>query len=88
MREIKCRGGCGFHLVRIGAAVDLIGQYGLDRSIPWFRVMRDVEMRPIFLMEPGTLEALRGIDLGIGSPLGFGPSEHQASHVVWGTSST
>lgn len=31
------------------------------------------------------LEALRGIDLGIGSPLGFGPSEHQASHVVWGT---
>jgi branched-chain amino acid transport system substrate-binding protein len=31
------------------------------------------------------LEGLRGIDLGIGSPLGFGPSEHQASHVVWGS---
>jgi ABC-type branched-subunit amino acid transport system substrate-binding protein len=31
------------------------------------------------------LEGLRGLDLGIGSPLGFGPSEHQASHVVWGT---
>jgi ABC-type branched-subunit amino acid transport system substrate-binding protein len=31
------------------------------------------------------LEGLRGLDLGIGSPLGFGPSEHQASHVVWGS---
>jgi hypothetical protein len=66
--------------VRIGAAVDLIGQYGLDRSIPWFRVMRGVRIRPIFLVTETA-----GIDLGIGSPLGFGPSEHQASHVVWGT---
>jgi len=31
------------------------------------------------------LEGLHGLDLGIGAPLGFGPSEHQASHVVWGT---
>jgi ABC-type branched-subunit amino acid transport system substrate-binding protein len=31
------------------------------------------------------LEGLRGLDLGIGTPLGFGPSEHQASHMVWGT---
>ncbi len=31
------------------------------------------------------LEAVHGLDLGIGSALGFGPSEHQASHVVWGT---
>lgn len=31
------------------------------------------------------LEGMRGIDLGIGTTLGFGPSEHQASHMVWGT---
>jgi ABC-type branched-subunit amino acid transport system substrate-binding protein len=31
------------------------------------------------------LESLRGLDLGIGAPLSFGPSEHQASHKVWGT---
>lgn len=30
------------------------------------------------------LESLRGLDLGIGAALGFGPSEHQASHTVWG----
>ncbi len=32
-----------------------------------------------------TLESIHGLDLGIGGPLGFGPSEHQASHLVWGT---
>jgi ABC-type branched-subunit amino acid transport system substrate-binding protein len=32
-----------------------------------------------------TLEGMRGLDLGIGTILGFGPSEHQASHMVWGT---
>jgi ABC-type branched-subunit amino acid transport system substrate-binding protein len=31
------------------------------------------------------LEAMKGLDLGIGVPLTFGPSEHQASHKVWGT---
>jgi len=31
------------------------------------------------------LEALKGLDLGIGVPLTFGPSEHQASHKVWGS---
>jgi len=31
------------------------------------------------------LEHLSGFDLGIGGALGFGPSEHQASHRVWGT---
>lgn len=31
------------------------------------------------------LEGMRGLDLGIGATLGFGPSEHQASHRVWGT---
>jgi ABC-type branched-subunit amino acid transport system substrate-binding protein len=30
------------------------------------------------------LEGLRGLDLGTGSPVSFGPSEHQASHRVWG----
>ncbi len=31
------------------------------------------------------LEAIQGLDAGIGVPLTFGPSEHQASHKVWGT---
>jgi ABC-type branched-subunit amino acid transport system substrate-binding protein len=31
------------------------------------------------------LEGMRGLDLGLGAPIGFGPSEHQASHSVWGT---
>jgi branched-chain amino acid transport system substrate-binding protein len=31
------------------------------------------------------LESIRGLDLGLGAPLAFGPSEHQASHRVWGT---
>ena len=32
-----------------------------------------------------TLEAQRSIDLGLGAPLGYGRSEHQASHKIWGT---
>jgi branched-chain amino acid transport system substrate-binding protein len=32
-----------------------------------------------------TLETIRGLDLGLGVQLNFGPSEHQASHKVWGT---
>ncbi len=31
------------------------------------------------------LEGIKGFDMGMGMPLGFGPSEHQASHKVWGT---
>jgi len=31
------------------------------------------------------LEAMRGIDLGVGAMMSFGMSEHQASHKVWGT---
>jgi branched-chain amino acid transport system substrate-binding protein len=31
------------------------------------------------------LESIRGLDLGLGAPISFGPSEHQASHQVWGT---
>ena len=31
------------------------------------------------------LEAMRNIDLGLGTNLGFGRSEHQASHKIWGT---
>ena len=30
------------------------------------------------------LEGIKGLDLGLGVPLSFGPSEHQASHKVWG----
>jgi branched-chain amino acid transport system substrate-binding protein len=31
------------------------------------------------------LEDLRAVDLGVGATMGFGMSEHQASHKVWGT---
>lgn len=31
------------------------------------------------------LEGIRGLELGVGVPLTYGPSEHQASHKVWGT---
>jgi serine/threonine protein kinase/ABC-type branched-subunit amino acid transport system substrate-binding protein len=31
------------------------------------------------------LEAIHDLDLGIGTPLHFAPSEHQASHKVWAT---
>jgi branched-chain amino acid transport system substrate-binding protein len=32
-----------------------------------------------------TLENMRNLDLGLGTQLSFGRSEHQASHKVWGT---
>jgi len=31
------------------------------------------------------LEGIQGLDLGIGAPLGFGRTEHQASRKLWGT---
>lgn len=31
------------------------------------------------------LEGIRDLDLGVGARLGFSPTEHQASHKVWGT---
>ena len=31
------------------------------------------------------LESIHGLDIGLGAPLSFSPSEHQASHKVWGT---
>jgi hypothetical protein len=32
-----------------------------------------------------TLENMRNLDLGLGTPLTFGKGEHQASHKIWGT---
>jgi len=32
-----------------------------------------------------TLENLRGLDIGLGTPVTFSPSEHQGVHKVWGT---
>ncbi|MGJ4931828.1 ABC transporter substrate-binding protein [Bradyrhizobium sp. HKCCYLS2038] len=32
-----------------------------------------------------TLETMRNLDLGLGTQLGFGRAEHQASHKIWGT---
>ena len=32
-----------------------------------------------------TLEAMRNLDLGLGTQLNFGRAEHQASHKIWGT---
>jgi branched-chain amino acid transport system substrate-binding protein len=31
------------------------------------------------------LETIRGLDLGLGTQVAFGPTEHQGSHRVWGT---
>jgi ABC-type branched-subunit amino acid transport system substrate-binding protein len=31
------------------------------------------------------LEATQGLDMGLGTPINFGMSEHQGSHKVWGT---
>jgi branched-chain amino acid transport system substrate-binding protein len=31
------------------------------------------------------LEEIRGLDLGLATPLSFGPTEHQGSHKVWGS---
>src|SRR5262245_30371805 len=31
------------------------------------------------------LETMRGFDMGLGTPISFGPTEHQGSHKVWGT---
>jgi ABC-type branched-subunit amino acid transport system substrate-binding protein len=31
------------------------------------------------------LESLRNYDAGLGTPLTFGRTEHQASHKIWGT---
>jgi branched-chain amino acid transport system substrate-binding protein len=31
------------------------------------------------------LEHLHNLDLGLGTTLNFGRSEHQASHKIWGT---
>jgi branched-chain amino acid transport system substrate-binding protein len=32
-----------------------------------------------------TLESMRSLDLGLGTPLAFGRAQHQASHKIWGT---
>lgn len=31
------------------------------------------------------LESIKDLDLGIGTPISFGPSEHQGSHKIWGS---
>jgi hypothetical protein len=31
------------------------------------------------------LEGIQGLEIGIGTPITYGPSEHQGSHKVWGT---
>ena len=33
----------------------------------------------------GALEAIHGLDFGLGSTINYGASEHQAVHKVWGT---
>ncbi len=32
-----------------------------------------------------TLESVKGLDLGLGAAINYGPSEHQASHKIWGS---
>jgi branched-chain amino acid transport system substrate-binding protein len=45
------------------------------------RAGRDVDAEKLV----DALESIRELDLGTGAKLSFGPSEHQASHKVWGT---
>ena len=45
------------------------------------RAGRDVTVEKVV----DALETIRGLDLGIGVQVTFGPSEHQGSHKVWGT---
>jgi branched-chain amino acid transport system substrate-binding protein len=45
------------------------------------RAGRDVTTEKLI----NSLEETRGLDLGVGAPMSFGMSEHQASHKVWGT---
>ena len=48
---------------------------GLKRAGPQFDTEKLVD----------TLEAMRELDLGLGTKLGFGRAEHQASQKIWGT---
>jgi branched-chain amino acid transport system substrate-binding protein len=48
---------------------------GLKRAGPQLDTEKIVE----------ALENLRDFDMGLGTPLTFGRTEHQGSHKVWGT---
>ena len=48
---------------------------GLKRAGPHLDTEKVVE----------ALENLRDFDIGLGTPLSFGRTEHQGSHKVWGT---
>jgi substrate-binding family protein len=48
---------------------------GLQRTGPQVDTEKVVE----------ALESLRNYDAGLGTPLTFGRTEHQASHKIWGT---
>jgi ABC-type branched-subunit amino acid transport system substrate-binding protein len=45
------------------------------------RAGRDVTTEKLI----NSLEETRALDLGVGAPMSFGMSEHQASHKIWGT---
>lgn len=48
---------------------------GIKRAGPQFDTEKLVD----------ALESMRDLDLGLGTTLNFGRSEHQASHKIWGT---
>jgi ABC-type branched-subunit amino acid transport system substrate-binding protein len=48
---------------------------GIKRAGPQFETERLID----------TLENIRNLDLGLGTQLGYGKGEHQASHKIWGT---
>ena len=63
----------------LGVAGELAGHPGAPRRAAGAGQALDTEK----LVD--ALESIRDLDLGTGSTVSFGPSEHQASHTVWGT---
>jgi hypothetical protein len=53
---------------------------------PKVRKLSTVKGRPHYCApQVDSLEGLRDLDLGPGTPVNYGRTEHQAMHKVWGT---
>jgi ABC-type branched-subunit amino acid transport system substrate-binding protein len=75
-------------LLRTFAVNEKPGFVSLEGYIDAMIFVRGLELAGANLTTDTLIEALESIhnlDLGIGTPITFGPSEHQGSHKVWGT---